>query len=302
MGNLERYVQDDGRTMRNTLGIYRDPEAFEAALSKYSGARLFELRMDKNIIPPTFDKKHLKALHKHVLQDVFEWAGHTRDEHVTIDGDKIGPVKTMAKSGGTQFDDAAKLSLGFKVLETMLDVDKAKQMDTKTFAGHAARAMVHLNWMHPFREGNGRIQREFITQYAEASGHQLDFSVVNHERMYDVSSRSARDHYGSMTRLFEEISDKDCVARMRPAYDGFGKNPGFDDLYFSHTRPGRAVKGKFIGQNGGGFAMQSQDASIFIGDARDLPHDAKAGQMIHIMPADHTARIAKTRQPARSQI
>ncbi len=26
-----------------------------------------------------FDKAHLKAIHRHIFQDVYEWAGHTRN-------------------------------------------------------------------------------------------------------------------------------------------------------------------------------------------------------------------------------
>jgi fido (protein-threonine AMPylation protein) len=35
-------------------------------------------------IPRTFDAAHLKALHRQLFQDVYEWAGHTRDEHVSL--------------------------------------------------------------------------------------------------------------------------------------------------------------------------------------------------------------------------
>ena len=31
-----------------------------------------------------FDAEHLKALHRHLFQDVYEWAGHTRDEQVRL--------------------------------------------------------------------------------------------------------------------------------------------------------------------------------------------------------------------------
>jgi cell filamentation protein len=31
-----------------------------------------------------FDAEHLKAIHRFLFQDVFEWAGHTRDERVQL--------------------------------------------------------------------------------------------------------------------------------------------------------------------------------------------------------------------------
>lgn len=284
MNNLERFVQDDGRTMRNRLGIRRDPEAFEYALAIHSGERISELRETPSLVPDTFDRHHIKALHRHIFQDIFEWAGHTRDEIVRIEGEQIGPVKTMAKSGGAQFDDAKDLVKGFAVLEMLLDVERAKNMSSKDFATHAARVFIHLNWMHPFREGNGRVQREFINRYATCAGHRLDFSVVTQERMYDASARSTRDTDLSMTPLFQEISDPECTSRMRPAYDGFNRNPGFQGLYFAHTRPGQAVEGALVGRASNGFALQRKDASIFVGDLRDLPNGASVGQNLRIIP------------------
>ncbi len=40
-------------------------------------------------IPPTFDYDHMKAIHRHVFQDVYEWAGQER----------VGPLGKMTKAG-----------------------------------------------------------------------------------------------------------------------------------------------------------------------------------------------------------
>lgn len=283
--NLKRFVQDDGQTMRNTLGIRRDPEAFEAALSKYSGARIAELQLNPDLVEQSFDRKHLSALHKHITQDVFEWAGKMRDESVTIEGEKIGPVKTMAKAGGAQFDDEAKLKAGFVQLAKMTDVEKARAMDHKSFSEHAAKIFTHINWMHPFREGNGRVQREFIRQYAQASDHELDFRYITQGRMYEASEHSNRQHHGHMTRLFEEIGDPAAVERMRGPYQAFSKRDGFQQLYFSHAYPGRAVKGAFVGKGAGEFVIQdSKTANITVAAIADLPDGLSSGDPVSFVP------------------
>jgi cell filamentation protein len=300
--NLERFVQDDGQTMRNRLGISRDPEAFEAALSKYTGFRIAELQLNPDLVEQTFDRKHLSALHKHITQDVFEWAGKMRDESVVIEGEKIGPVKTMAKPGGAQFDDQSKLKAGFVQLEKMTDVDKARKMDHKTFSRHAAEIFTHLNWMHPFREGNGRVQREFIRQYAETSGHKLDFRYVTQGRMYEVSEHSNRQHFGHMTRLFEEIGDPAAVERMRGPYQAFGKREGFQQLYFAHACPGRPVKGSFVGKGKGEFVVQDdKTADITIAAIADMPEGLSSGDPVNFVPRTPFQGHARTseQKPAR---
>jgi fido (protein-threonine AMPylation protein) len=45
-----------------------------------------------------------------------------------------------------------------------------------------------LNWWNanPFREGNGRFQRLFISQLAEQAGYTLDYSALGQEEIYSV--------------------------------------------------------------------------------------------------------------------
>jgi cell filamentation protein len=50
--------------------------------------------------------------------------------------------------------------------------------------------MGELNAVHPFRDGNGRTQREFIRQPALRSRYTLDWSRVAREQVYEASQRS----------------------------------------------------------------------------------------------------------------
>lgn len=63
-------------------------------------------------------------------------------------------------------------------------------LDVPRFADRAAHCMGELNAIHPFRDGNGRTQREFIRQLAVRNGHALAWSRVTREQMYEASHRS----------------------------------------------------------------------------------------------------------------
>jgi fido (protein-threonine AMPylation protein) len=52
-----------------------------------------------------FDADHLKALHRFLFQDVFEWAGHTRNERVRLSDGTTATEPLMQKVGGTSFND-----------------------------------------------------------------------------------------------------------------------------------------------------------------------------------------------------
>ncbi|MDD9330615.1 MAG: Fic family protein, partial [Bartonella sp.] len=77
-----------------------------------------------------------------------------------------------------------------------------------------------INYIHPFRDGNGRTQRVFFEKLAEAAGHQLDFSIVTAERMKICSILSmvrsnVMGDISAMKHMFEDISNPEKVSLMK---------------------------------------------------------------------------------------
>ena len=64
-------------------------------------------------------------------------------------------------------------------------------LDAPSFITRAAFYLGEINAIHPFREGNGRTQREFIRQLALHAGHPLSWSLVGtgftQQQMIDAS-------------------------------------------------------------------------------------------------------------------
>jgi len=65
------------RTLRNKFDI-RDPMALRAAEYSRTTRRARQIRSGEVMIPRTYDAQHLRAIHWHVFQDVYEWAGQYR--------------------------------------------------------------------------------------------------------------------------------------------------------------------------------------------------------------------------------
>ena len=68
-----------------------------------------------------------------------------------------------------------------------------KGLDEKKFTNKAASLLADINKLHPFREGNGRTQREFIRVLALNAGYDLDLNNVPNKLMIDASIQS---YYG----------------------------------------------------------------------------------------------------------
>lgn len=63
-----------------------------------------------------------------------------------------------------------------------------------------------INAVHPFREGNGRVQRVFCSQLALNAGYFIDFESVDQEQMYAVMVASFNGDASPLVALLNEIT------------------------------------------------------------------------------------------------
>ena len=68
-----------------------------------------------------------------------------------------------------------------------------------------------INALHPFREGNGRSQREFIRCLALHNGYVINFVNADKDEMLEASRESFLCEYGAMERLFRKCLKKQVI-------------------------------------------------------------------------------------------
>ena len=66
--------------------------------------------------------------------------------------------------------------------------------------------MSEINALHPFREGNGRSQRAFISYLAKVAGYELNFAEVSQEQMIKLSVRAFNNGHEEYINMFKKIS------------------------------------------------------------------------------------------------
>lgn len=159
---------------KDLFGIadYAELQQFEAPLVAKRGGEL-----EDRGITGKFDASHLKAIHTYLFQDVFPWAGEFRIVNISKGNSNFGPAMHIA---GALADAFAKLHAE-RLLTGLLARD---------FSLRAAFYLGEINAIHPFREGNGRTQREFIRQLAVHVGHPLSWAGFGQQQMVDASIAS----------------------------------------------------------------------------------------------------------------
>jgi cell filamentation protein len=161
------YTYENSTVLVNKLDLREQAEldAFEAEISS--------ARADEPLPEGNLDFAHYKAVHHHLFQDVYEWAGETRTVRIF--------------KGGNPFCFPENIESQTKKLFDELQTDGLLQsLDGQAFAERAAHFPAELNAIHAFREGNGRSQLTFFALLADYAGHPIDLDKLDPHEMLDA--------------------------------------------------------------------------------------------------------------------
>ena len=170
MKQFDTYVYPGTEVLINKFDC-RDPNELKKLEALSTGGNLAFLQL--NPVRGRFDFQHLKDIHFFIFQDIYEWAGKIR----TVDigkGNLFCRVQFIEEYAKTVFSDFHSACH-----ESCTDKDKF----ITVLAAHYA----DLNALHPFREGNGRSQREFIRELCLDCEYVLDLTKTTHEEMLSAS-------------------------------------------------------------------------------------------------------------------
>lgn len=270
------YTLADGVTLKNKLGAASHDE-LRAVEADYVGYRLLQIELGEGL-SGQFDAEHLKAIHRHLFQDVYEWAGHTRDERVKLADGVIATQPQFRKAGGKDFLDGAQIPAALdRVARDIRGADYLRALSPEQFAARAADVMAQINAIHAFREGNGRTQRTFMHELAKAAGHDLDFPAITQERMIQASiaAHEAGDPE-MMRRLFQDAAIPARRDALLRAIAALGRADfHWNDYYIATAEPGHRVELVLAGIAGEHFMGRTANA-IIIGRTVDLPNPVPA--------------------------
>lgn len=168
-----KYCYPNSKVLKNKLNITDKNELFEAE-KELTAIRLKELQDDP--INGKFDFKHLKAIHKYIFQDIYDWAGKER----TVE---IGKGNLFCTTSCIQ-------SYAESVFNKYYSQCYNARDNFEDFIRVFSDNYGDLNALHPFREGNGRTQREFARMICLKCGYDFNLSVATHSEMIEASKLS----------------------------------------------------------------------------------------------------------------
>jgi cell filamentation protein len=162
------YVDPSSGLLKNLLDI-SDHDVLLFVESSAVSKRLQELFKNPITIKGT---SSLLEIHQHLFQDIYDWAGKVRTVNISKDG--------------KPFFDGERFSSAFQYIDSL--IEEYRTIDSSNFheiAKALASILDHVNFLHPFREGNGRTQREFIRLLALEKGLTLNLNPADNTTVYN---------------------------------------------------------------------------------------------------------------------
>ena len=146
------------------------------------------------VSPPvsSFDFAHYCAIHRFLFEDLYDWAGTPRTINIAKKGTSFCPASQIKAVA-----DAVFLHLS--------EENYLQGLDKTSFTAALVDFYERTNELHPFREGNGRTQRLFLSQLADHAGYRLDFARVDPDDLMIATIQAANGVNIFLKELFGEM-------------------------------------------------------------------------------------------------
>ena len=139
----------------------------------------------------SFDFEHYKAIHYFLFSDLYDWAGQIRTVNISKKGTKFTSAENIEEQA----------ALIFKRLK---NCNYFTGLDHSEFVDEIVDFYCVTNALHPFREGNGRTQRVFLTQLIRNAGYDINFADMDTELLMIATVQSAQGVTDMLKQLFLE--------------------------------------------------------------------------------------------------
>ena len=170
----------------NKLGI-RDEKKLEEIEAQITFAKA--VMLEETPIDGDFGFEHFKKIHEFLLCDLYEWAGKVRSVDISKKRTKFLGSDSIEAIGAKCF---ARVKDGY-----------FENLPFDEFVKRIAEFYNDVNYIHPFREGNGRAQRIYFTQLIRHYGYDINFADVDTDELMIATIQASFGVMDFLIKFFE---------------------------------------------------------------------------------------------------
>jgi cell filamentation protein len=206
VSDWDSYFYPGINVLRNKLGI-QDAETLRKAEIQH-----VQERIEEGCPTGNFDLAHIQAIHRHLFQGVYEWAGQLRtvDMFKNIEGEyaPVGEIESEICD----------------VHQRVVNMDFLRNMNVAEFSARAAQIIGDTNHAHPFREGNTRTQLQLLQQLGEEAGHDIDLAKIEKDSWNEAKRSGGYDYLNNLIRAAIVPTLEKTPPRADPAWEKIFKD------------------------------------------------------------------------------
>lgn len=143
-----------------------------------------------------FDADHLKSIHKHILGDMYEWAGEFRTAKISVGA---GHIESVAPPALIEKETE-------RVLSDMRN-EKVADMPAHEFADRMAGYYTRLYAISPFPDGNARTARYLIDKFADQHDMEVRWDEMPADAFHTAVEKSLAGNSGGLRTLLRHVTD-----------------------------------------------------------------------------------------------
>ena len=145
--------------------------------------------LEASPIKGDFDFCHLKKIHEFLFCDLYDWAGMIRTVNIS--------------KKRTNFVECTQIeSVGTKCLQKVAN-GYLEDLPFDDFVYRIAELYNDLNRIHPFREGNGRVQRIYFAQLIRHYGYEINLSEIDTDELMMATIQASMGVLDGLVLFFQ---------------------------------------------------------------------------------------------------
>lgn len=173
----------------NKLGI-QDQTQLDESEALITGVKSLQFELSPFSDPMDFS--YYKRLHGFLFDELYGWAGTVRTVNLSKQQTRFCAADSIESLA----------ALMFARIDSM---NYLRGMGRQDFLIELADFYNSLNYLHLFREGNGRVQRLYFRQLARQAGYNLDFATVDSDTMMLATIHAASGIQDTLLQVLDEI-------------------------------------------------------------------------------------------------
>lgn len=192
---VDPYIDPVTGILRNKIGATTYDELRNAE-GELAGVRMGEL-LERLPLRPSGTLDDMRTIHRILFQDIYDWAGEIRKVEIR-----------KSREGSEFFLPSANIAMGIAWAHEELKKDNMLfELGKDAFVERISYHYDNYNFVHPFREGNGRTQRLMWTLLCHDAGYDLLWRDVTGEENDEASRLAAEDRdFEPLMAMFARIA------------------------------------------------------------------------------------------------